>query len=251
MDRGQNARERILVALDTPDIDRARYLVEQLRGHVGGFKIGLELYCSHGPAFVREVRESGRVFLDLKFHDIPNTVAGAAAVAGRLGVSLFTLHAAGGRTMIRRGVEAAREAAEAAGHAPPTALAVTVLTSHDDRSLVETGMRDSCADTVSRLAGLALQAGAGGLVCSPLEVANVRRIFPEGRLVVPGVRLATGQVAEDDQARTDTPARVIERGADLLVVGRPITRSDCPVEAADAIARDIEDALPLDDGACG
>ena len=240
MSSGPLPHECLFVALDTSDIRRARQLVRELKGQVGGFKIGLELFCSHGPEFVREVRDSGRIFLDLKLHDIPNTVSGAAAAAGGLGVAYFTLHAMGGSTMVRRGVEAAAQAAAAAGLAQPVALAVTVLTSHDDRSLEAIGLRGPCTAAVSRLATLARDGGAGGLVCSAWEIGAARRAFPEATLVVPGIRPSGGPaVVADDQARTATAAHVVRSGADLLVVGRAITQADDPVGAASAIAREI------------
>jgi len=231
--------ERVFVALDTPDVHRARSLVRALGGHVGGFKIGLELFCVGGPQLVAELREHGDLFVDLKLHDIPNTVAGAAAAIGRLGARYFTLHASGGSEMIRRGVAAAREGAAGAGLPAPTALAVTVLTSHDDDTLAAVGLAGPCGEAVARLARLARDAGAGGLVCSALEVADARRLLPEGVLVVPGIRMADGSVRSDDQARAGTPDEVVRRGGDLLVVGRPITQADDPVHAADRIAEAI------------
>lgn len=231
--------ERIFVALDTPDVERARSLVHALDGHVGGFKIGLELFCVGGPRLVTELREHGDIFIDLKLHDIPNTVAGAAAAIGRLGARYFTLHASGGPEMIRRGVAAAREGAADAGLTAPTALAVTVLTSHDDATLKAVGLAGPCGQAVRRLAGLARDAGAGGLVCSALEVADARRVFPDGVLVVPGIRMAEGGVRADDQARAGRPDEVVRGGGDLLVVGRPITRADDPVHAANRIAEAI------------
>jgi orotidine-5'-phosphate decarboxylase len=230
----------LLVALDTPDPERARELVRQLRGRVGGFKVGLQLFTLGGPAIVREVRESGaEVFLDLKLHDIPNTVAGAAAEIGRLGVRYFTLHALGGARMIRAGVEAAAKAAAECGFDPPVALAVTVLTSHDDAELDRVGVGGPCETAVQRLVGVAREGGAGGVVCSPLEVPAVRRLFPGGMLVVPGIRPAGGRVGGDDQSRTATPRTAVEQGADRLVIGRPITRADDPAAAAGAIAAEI------------
>jgi len=234
-------RERIFVALDTPDVERARILVRSLEGRVGGFKLGLELFTSHGPELIGEIRDrGGLVFLDLKFHDIPNTVAGAAGAAARLGVSFFTLHACGGPKMIRRGVDAAARGAAQAGLEAPVALAVTVLTSHDDDELGLVGLQGPCEAAVLRLAALARDAGAGGLVCSPLEVASVREAFPAGVLVVPGIRpggLSAG--GGDDQSRTATPATAVRLGADRLVIGRPITRADDPPAAAEAIAEEI------------
>jgi len=233
--------ERIFVALDTPDIERARALVNALRGRVGGFKVGLELFTSHGPRLIDEIRESGSdVFLDLKFHDIPNTVAGAAAAAARCGAAFFTVHASGGPAMIGRAVESAGEAAESAGLAPPTVLAVTVLTSHDDDELGTIGLVGPCGAAVLRLAALARQAGAGGLVCSPLELESIRQAFPDGVVVVPGIRPAGLTVgARDDQSRTATPAAAVRAGADRLVIGRPITRAEDPAAAAEAIAEEV------------
>jgi orotidine-5'-phosphate decarboxylase len=232
--------ERIFVALDTPDPARARALARMLAGRVGGFKIGLEAFVANGPALVTEFRDAGHVvFLDLKLHDIPNTVEGAAAAAARLGASFLTVHALGGPAMIARAVAACREHAVAGGE-PPVVLAVTILTSHDDASLARIGIAGPAADAVPRLAALAADAGATGLVCSPLEVAAARRVHPAGILVVPGIRPATpGPRAADDQARVATPADAVRAGADRIVVGRPITESPDPVAAAEAIADDI------------
>jgi orotidine-5'-phosphate decarboxylase len=234
-------KERIFVALDTPDVEGARRLVGRLEGQVGGFKIGLQLFTVGGAAIVEEVRRSGAaVFLDLKLHDIPNTVAGAAAAAARMGVSFFTIHATGGAKMIARGVEAAAEAAEAEGLPSPTALAVTVLTSHDDDELHAIGLEGPCGAAVRRLAALARDAGAGGLVCSALEVEAARALFPGGTLVVPGIRPAGKVSGGDDQTRVATPAKAVASGADRLVIGRPITRAEDPAAAAAAIAAEID-----------
>jgi orotidine-5'-phosphate decarboxylase len=233
-------QERTFVALDTRDRERARELARVLAGHVGGFKIGLQAFVACGPSLVDEMRDLGHlVFLDLKLHDIPNTVAGATAAAARLGAAFLTVHAMGGATMIARAVEAARAAAPP-GSAPPLVLAVTILTSHDDTALRSIGIDGTCAGAVSRLGALARDAGAGGLVCSPLEVASARRVFPDGVLVVPGIRLgAQGERAEDDQARVATPAQAVRDGADRIVVGRPITEARDPAAAAETIADDI------------
>jgi orotidine-5'-phosphate decarboxylase len=231
-------RERILVALDTPDPARALETAGVLRGRVGGFKIGLELFTAGGPEIVERIRDGGdEVFVDLKLHDIPNTVGGAAATVARLGVSFFTMHALGGRTMLRTGVERARAVAAESGFPAPTALAVTVLTSHSDDDLSEIGVDGPCGTAVERLAALARSAGVGGLVCSPLELQRVRAVFPSGTLVVPGIRPAGSD--RGDQARTATPAVAVARGADRLVIGRPITRAENPAAAAEAIALEI------------
>jgi len=232
--------ERIFVALDTPDPARARDLAKRLSGRVGGFKIGLEAFIANGPALVGELRDSGHVvFLDLKLHDIPNTVGGAAAAAARLGVAYLTVHALGGPAMIRRAVEACREHGPA-GAPAPVVLAVTILTSHDDASLARIGIGGGCADAVPRLAALAREAGATGLVCSPLEIAAARRAYPDGVLVVPGIRPKSDEPrTADDQARVATPGEAVRAGADRIVVGRPITESRDPVAAAETIADDI------------
>ncbi len=231
--------DRIWVALDTPDRERALSLARTLAGRVGGFKVGLEAFVACGPSLVRELSGLGhRIFLDLKLHDIPNTVAGAAAGAARLGVAMFTVHSLGGPEMIARAASASREAAPP-GAAPPIVLAVTILTSHDDAGLTRIGIAGPCEPAVSRLAAMAREAGAGGAVCSPLEVGVARSAFPSGLLVVPGIRGVTEGPKADDQARVATPSATIRSGADALVVGRPITQSADPAAAAAAIADDI------------
>jgi orotidine-5'-phosphate decarboxylase len=231
-------QDRIFVALDTPDPARAVDLAQRLSGMVGGFKIGLEAFVASGPSIVDTLLGLGHaIFLDLKFHDIPNTVAGVAAAAARTGAGFFTVHALGGAAMIRCAVEASA-AAVPGGSQPPVVLAVTILTSHDDASLRSIGIDGPAATAVPRLATLAREAGAGGVVCSPLEVAAARRAFPEGVLVVPGIRLA-GQGGRDDQARVATPGATVRAGADRIVVGRPITEAPDPTAAAEAIADDI------------
>jgi len=228
--------QRTFVALDTPDAARARELAQALAGHVVGFKIGLEAFVACGPSLVGTIRDRGHeIFLDLKLHDIPNTVAGAAAAAAKLGIHFLTVHALGGPAMMAAAVAASR-----VGDAPPVVLAVTILTSHDDASLRRIGIDGTCGEAVPRLAALAREAGAQGLVCSPLEVQAARRAFPEGVLVVPGIRLAAaGLRPKDDQARVATPWDAVRAGADRIVVGRPITEAADPVAAADAIADDI------------
>jgi orotidine-5'-phosphate decarboxylase len=233
--------QRLFVALDTPDAGRARSLARALAGRVGGLKIGLELFTAHGPDLVRELGALGvPVFLDLKLHDIPNTVAGAAAAAAETGAAFLTVHALGGAAMMGRAVEAASKAAARAGKATPTVLAVTVLTSHGEDSLAPLGIAGPAAAAVSRLVAVAREAGAGGIVCSPREVAAVREQFPEALRVVPGIRLPGS--TPDDQARTATPGEALSLGADLLVVGRPITASPDPVAAVEAIVAHIAQA---------
>jgi orotidine-5'-phosphate decarboxylase len=232
-------QRRLFVALDTPEPDEARRWAERLAGHVGGFKIGLELFSRGGPQIVRDLAaHDADLFVDLKLHDIPNTVAGAAKAVTALGASFFTVHASGGSAMIRAAVEASASAADAAGRPHPTVLAVTVLTSLDDAALEQIGLDGPCRPAVLRLAELARKAGAGGIVCSPLEVAEVRPRFPDGTLVVPGIRPAGG-APRDDQRRVATPAQAVARGADRLVIGRPITRADDPAAAARAITAEI------------
>ncbi|ANM32023.1 hypothetical protein ABI59_01905 [Acidobacteria bacterium Mor1] len=233
---------RVFVALDTPDADGACALAAAVAPSVGGYKIGLELFSSHGPAVVRRMaEETGRpLFVDLKLHDIPNTVAKAAAALGHLGAGFLTVHALGGEAMIARAVEGAREGAAAAGLEPPAILAVTVLTSHDDADLERLGLAGPCESAVCRLAESAARAGAQGVVCSALEIEMVREVFPEGVLMVPGIRPAGA--ALDDQSRVATPAGAVARGADHLVIGRPITRADEPRAAAEAIARELAEA---------
>jgi orotidine-5'-phosphate decarboxylase len=232
--------ERIFVALDTPELAHARALARALSGRVGGFKIGLEAFVACGPPLVEEMRSLGHtVFLDLKLHDIPNTVAGASGAAARLGVAYLTVHALGGAAMIARAVEAATSEARPETRAP-VVLAVTILTSHDDLSLERLGIAGPAARAVPRLSAIAAGAGAGGIVCSALEVAAARAAFPAGVLVVPGIRLEPrGPEPADDQARVATPAQAVVAGADLIVVGRPITGAADPAAAAEAFAADI------------
>jgi len=230
---------RVFVALDTDDLAEAQRLAEKLAGVVGGFKIGLQLFGRHGVETVEAISPHGEIFLDLKFHDIPNTVAGAAAAIARLGIRWFTVHASGGVRMMRRAVEAAGLAAASAGMTAPGALAVTVLTSHDDAELNEIGLAGPCDQAVTRLAGLARAAETAGVVCSALEVAAVRECFPGATLMVPGIRPAAGAVGADDQSRVATPADAVRAGADLLVIGRPITRATDPRAAAQAIADEL------------
>lgn len=233
-----NPHQRIFVAIDTTDASRALELARMLAGRVGGLKIGLELYAAHGPGVVRQIAELGApLFLDLKLHDIPNTVGGAAAAVARAGAAMLTVHALGGFHMMRRAVEASGEAASAAGLPAPAVLAVTVLTSHREEDLPTLGLAGPVEQAVLRLATLAREAGANGIVCSPCEVASVRAVFPSGLLVVPGVRPPDAGL--DDQARTATPARAIAAGADHIVVGRPVTGSVDPRAAVEAIARQI------------
>ena len=225
----------IIVALDVPSAEQALALAEQLAPVVGAFKIGSELFTSAGPEMVRRIRAlGGPVFLDLKFHDIPNTVAKAVAAAVRLDVQMLTIHTGGGLEMMRAAEEAAQNTARQAGRTAPLVLGVTVLTSMNTQALSETGCEANVGSQVERLAGLAVRAGLRGLVCSPLEVAALRQFLPGAmQLVTPGIR--TGAEAPDDQKRTLTPAEALKAGANWLVIGRPIYAAPNPRTAAEQI----------------
>ena len=225
------ASSRLIVALDTVDVGQAQGCAQAVAPHAGLLKLGLEFFVANGPAGYREIT-GAPVFLDLKLHDIPNTVAGAVRAVLQLQPRMLTIHAGGGAEMIR----AARQAAETGGAQRPLLLAVTVLTSLDQASLAATGVAASPADQVLRLGRLAVEAGADGLVCSPLEVAMLRQALGTSvRLVVPGIRPAGA--ATGDQARTMTPREAVAAGADWIVVGRPITTAaDLGVAAADITA---------------
>jgi orotidine-5'-phosphate decarboxylase len=231
-----NPRERLIVALDVPKAEAARSLVDRLAGRVGLFKVGSQLFTAAGPGLVHEIVARGeKVFLDLKFHDIPNTVAGAVASACRLGVSLVDVHGLGGKAML----EAAVGALPAMG---TRLLVITILTSHDEDTLGEIGVNGKVAESVRRLALLAREAGADGVVASPHEVPLVREACGGGFLIVtPGIRPAGA--AAGDQARLATPRAALQAGADYLVVGRPITGAEDPAAAADSIVREMESAL--------
>ena len=227
---------RLIAAVDTADPVRARALIEAVAPYCGLVKLGLTAFCAHGPSIV-EVAGGMPVFLDLKLHDIPNTVAGAITSLLPRRPAMLTLHASGGAAMMEAAREAA-EAAEAAGAARPMLLAVTVLTSFHDSQLPSIGVAGDARAQVLLLARLALEAGADGLVCSPHEVAPLRDAFGAAPvLVVPGIRPAGS--AAGDQARSATPEQAVRDGADHIVVGRPITMAEDPGAAAAAIARSI------------
>jgi len=230
-------RDRLIVALDVPSAAQARQLVQSIGESATTYKIGKQLFTAEGPQLVRELVASGRkVFLDLKFHDIPNTVAGAVRSAADLRVSMLTVHASGGSKVLKA-------AAEAAAHssAKPLVLAVTVLTSMADADLQEIGVSGTVLSQVLRLGALARQAGCGGLVASAKEAGELRRGLGEGfAIVTPGVRPAGS--ATGDQARVVTPRDAIAAGASHLVVGRPIIEAADPAKAAAAIVREIEAA---------
>ena len=222
----------IFCALDVPSPDGALALARSVRDHVGGFKLGLEYFCANGPQGVAVIKDLGLpIFLDLKLHDIPETVARAVRAVAGLGASYLTLHAQGGPAML----EAAASAALEFGHQRPRLLAVTVLTSLDAPDLMEIGVRDALEQQVARLARLAARRGADGIVCSPREIAAVRQaIGPDRLIVTPGIRPAGAD--KGDQKRTMSPREALGGGADILVIGRPITAADDPAEAARAIA---------------
>jgi orotidine-5'-phosphate decarboxylase len=231
----RNGRDHLIVALDAPDAEQTGALVQQLGESVAFYKVGKELFTAVGPSIVRELVAGGKkVFLDLKFHDIPNTVAGAVRSAASLGVSLLTVHAAGGSKMLLAAAEAAAQS-----ESKPTVLAVTVLTSLAEPDLEEIGVTGGVQAQVLRLATLAIHAGCGGIVASAQEATQLRHSLGAAfTLVTPGIRPAGSAVA--DQARVVTPEAAIRAGADYLVVGRPITAAANPAEAARAIVQQIE-----------
>ncbi|MFZ1074550.1 MAG: orotidine-5'-phosphate decarboxylase [Verrucomicrobiia bacterium] len=232
-------RNPIIVALDVPAVDAALKLVEQLAPVSGGFKVGSELFTVAGPDIVRRIRERGAmVFLDLKFHDIPNTVARSVTAAVQLDVQMLTVHTSGGFEMLKAAEQAAQETAWRLGHNPPLVLGVTVLTSLDAGALKEIGLDANVDYQVRRLATVATKAGLRGLVCSPLEVAKLRQTIPPAmQLVTPGVR--TGSEKADDQKRTMTPREALQAGANWLVIGRPIYAAENPRAAAEKILESL------------
>ena len=228
-------RNPIIAALDVSTAEAAVELAQKIAPTVGGFKIGSELFTSAGPDIVRRIRGLGTaVFLDLKFHDIPNTVSRSVAAAVRLDVQMLTVHTEGGTEMLKAAEKAAQESAWQLGHAPPLVLGVTVLTSLDSNSLSEIGLDPNVARQVRRLANMANKAGLRGLVCSPLEVAELRQTLPPStQLVTPGVRVEASP--GDDQKRTLTPREALAAGANWLVIGRPIYAARDPRAAAEAL----------------
>ncbi|CEP69471.1 Orotidine 5'-phosphate decarboxylase [Moorella glycerini] len=238
------ARDKIIVALDVPDLVAGKKLVDQLFPYVGMFKVGLEFYTAAGPAAIRMIKErGGKVFADLKLHDIPNTVAGAARALVRLGVDMLNVHAAGGRSMMQTAAAAAREEAAAVGRPAPVLIAVTVLTSLDGEALRhEVGIEREVEEQVVRWARLARDSGLDGVVASPREIRAIREACgPEFVIVTPGVRQAGAD--RGDQRRVMTPAEALKQGASYLVIGRPITAAPDPAAAARAIGEEMEDVI--------
>ena len=216
----------VYLALDLPQIEPAKALIEKVKAHIGGIKLGLEFYCAHGPHGVHEIAHMGLpIFLDLKFHDIPNTVAGAMQAVHVYEPAIVTVHASGGRAMMEDAKAAAAEGCKVVG--------VTMLTSLDERDLAKAGVGGTPHDHVMRLAELAHEAGLDGIVCSGQEVKQVRKEWKDGFFVVPGLRPAGNSLG--DQKRTVTPRQARDDGASVLVIGRPISRADDPEAAARAI----------------
>jgi orotidine-5'-phosphate decarboxylase len=245
------AQDKLIVALDVDSADRALDLFTALRETVGMFKIGSQLFTAAGPDIVRQiVGGGGRVFLDLKFHDIPNTVAAAGIEATRLGVSIFNVHASGGAEMLRRTAEAVAEIANREALTKPKVIAVTLLTSLDQESLDQIGINDEPRSMVTRLARSAADCGLDGVVASPHEIEIIRQAIsrPEFLIVTPGIRGSNTDT--DDQRRTLSATEAVRAGADYLVVGRPILKADDPAAAAGAIVKEIANALlPLSQSA--
>lgn len=242
-----SAKDRLIIALDVETPYEARELFASLRDCAGMFKIGSQLFTAAGPEIVREIVKAGAsVFLDLKFHDIPNTVARAGVEAARLGVSIFNLHAAGGSEMMRRTMAEVLEASARENFTRPSIIAVTALTSADAASLAEAGLASNITQHVERLARLAAACGLDGVVASPHEVSLIRACVekPDFLVVTPGVRPAGA--ATDDQKRVMTPAQAVRAGADYLVIGRAILQAPDPARAAEEIINEMETAQEQD-----
>ncbi|WP_287155191.1 orotidine-5'-phosphate decarboxylase [Candidatus Solincola tengchongensis] len=238
MTAARRVGDPLILALDVSEWERLEALAEMVRGEVETVKVGLEAYTRFGPVLFREMRERGfRVFADLKLHDIPNTVSGAVRALARWRVDMLTVHLCGGRKMLEAAVRAAHENGGRAG-GTPLLIGVTVLTSLEDGDLEEMGWRGGVSEIVLRLARMGVSCGLDGLVCSPAEVAELRRELGEGPLLVtPGIRLQGAET--HDQARTATPGAALRAGADYLVVGRAVTGQPRPLEALRALRREI------------
>ncbi len=236
------AKDRIIFALDVGDIESARQWVETLGTRVGWFKVGLELFTAAGPAVVKLIKDSGlKCFLDLKFHDIPNTVSGAVRSATRMNVDMMTIHLSGGAGMIQSARAAAAQEALSAGIGIPKIIGVSVLTSLNQEDLHDIGVDRPLKEQVLNLIELARNNTIDGIVCSPTDLEFVRRHIPKQTMVItPGIR--PGWASTGDQKRIATPKTAVEAGADLLVIGRPISQADDPAEAVDRIVQEIEAA---------
>lgn len=237
-------KQKLMLALDVDSREKAEEWVHKLKSHVGFFKVGLQLFTKEGPELVRSIRaRGGRIFLDVKYHDIPNTVAKACEAAAGMGIDFVNVHALGGKAMMKAAAESLRATSERMHLPRPRLLAVTILTSHDARSLrQDVGLKGLPAAEVKRLALAAKAAGCDGVVCSPLEIKIVRAACGPGFLIVtPGVRAAGG--AKHDQKRTLSAGQALVAGADFLVVGRPVTEASDPIEAVKALALDMSEAM--------
>jgi orotidine-5'-phosphate decarboxylase len=235
----QQPKDRIIFALDVEHFSEAQYWVNLLKDQIGVFKVGKQLFTHAGPKVIDMIRKRNQnVFLDLKFHDIPTTVAKAGAEATKLNVSIFDLHALGGFDMMRKTVEASKATAKELGIPKPLILAITILTSMDEDSLKEVGIRGPILEEVGQLALLAMKAGVDGVVASPQEIGIIRKQCGEKFLIVtPGIRLPSDK--KDDQKRTLSPKEAISAGANYLVIGRPIKEAKNPLEAVQKIVEDI------------
>jgi orotidine-5'-phosphate decarboxylase len=235
----QHPKDRIIFALDVEHFSEAQHWVNLLKDQIGVFKVGKQLFTHAGPKVIDMIRKRNQnIFLDLKFHDIPTTVAKAGVEATKLNVSIFDLHALGGFEMMRKTVEASRAAAKELGIPKPLILAITILTSMDEDSLKEVGIRGPILDAVGQLALLAMKAGVDGVVASPQEIGVIRKQCGEEFLIVtPGIRLPSEK--KDDQKRTLSPKEAISAGANYLVIGRPIKEAKDPLEAVQRIVEDI------------
>lgn len=242
MNAESSMKQRLIVAMDLADPDRAKDLAAVLAPEVGLFKVGKQLFVNAGPDVVRMIHGlGGEVFLDLKFHDIPNTVAAAAVEAARLGVRLFDVHASGGREMMRQTAKAVDEVAEKERLRRPAVLGVTVLTSLDQADMEALGIHGGVAAQVVRLAGMTQEAGLAGVVCSAQEAPDIRRRCGDDfMLVTPGIRPAGQQTG--DQKRVLTPGEAVRAGIDYIVVGRPITGADDPAGAARSVVAEMATA---------
>lgn len=236
----KDSKERIIVALDVATAENARKIINELKNEVGGFKIGLQLFTSAGASFVREIVDAGgKVFLDVKFHDIPNTVAKAAVEVARLGVWMFNIHALGGREMMRRTVEEVREFCDQENLRQPKIIGVTVLTSSDDKTLKDIGIEEKIDLQVLRLAQLTAKCRLDGVVASPLEVEAIRQTVEnkDFLIVTPGIR--PNFATNDDQKRVMTPKEAVTAGSDYLVIGRPILQAGNKIQAVRQILEEM------------